>query len=86
MPLSERQFTVSAHDGALLRVWEFGADLGFQPWREIGVNPYGNSIIVNNAYLQANRERVAKFTSITLDWNPSSVSRNGRSSGVYGEW
>ena len=28
MPLSERQFTVSAHDGALLRVWEFGADLG----------------------------------------------------------
>jgi NitT/TauT family transport system substrate-binding protein len=48
-----------------LKAREFGADLGFQPWREIGVNPYGNSIIVNNAYLQANKERVAKFTSIT---------------------
>lgn len=48
-----------------LKAREFAADLGFQPWREIGVNPYGNSIIVNNAYLQANKERVAKFTSIT---------------------
>lgn len=48
-----------------LKAREFGADLGFQPWREIGVNPYGNSIIVNNAYLQANKDRVAKFTSIT---------------------
>lgn len=48
-----------------LKAREFGADLGFQPWREIGVNPYGNSIIVNNAFLQTNKERVAKFTSIT---------------------
>lgn len=48
-----------------LKAREFGADLGFQPWRELGVNPYGNSIIVNNAYLQANKDRVAKFTSIT---------------------
>jgi len=48
-----------------LKAREFGADLGFQPWREIGVNPYGNSIIVNNAYLQANKERVARFTAIT---------------------
>ncbi len=48
-----------------LKAKEFGADLGFQPWREIGVNPYGNSIIVNNAYLQAHKDAVAKFTAIT---------------------
>jgi NitT/TauT family transport system substrate-binding protein len=48
-----------------LKAREFGADLGFQPWREIGVNPYGNSIIVNNAYLQAHKDVVAKFTAIT---------------------
>jgi NitT/TauT family transport system substrate-binding protein len=48
-----------------LKAREFGADLGFQPWREIGVNPYGNSIIVNNDYLKAHKELVAKFTAIT---------------------
>ncbi len=48
-----------------LKAREFGADLGFQPWREIGVNPYGNSIIVNTAFLQANKDRVARFTSVT---------------------
>lgn len=48
-----------------LKAREFGADLGFQPWRELGVNPYGNSIIVNTAFLQANKDRVARFTSVT---------------------
>lgn len=48
-----------------LKAKEFGADLGFQPWREIGVNPYGNSIIVNNDYLKAHKDLIAKFTAIT---------------------
>lgn len=48
-----------------LKAKEFGPDLGFVPWRSIGVNVYGNSLIVNNAYLAANKERVAKFTAIT---------------------
>jgi NitT/TauT family transport system substrate-binding protein len=48
-----------------LKAKEFGADLGFQPWREIGVNPYGNSIIVNDEFLKAHKDLVAKFTSIT---------------------
>jgi NitT/TauT family transport system substrate-binding protein len=48
-----------------LKAKEFGADLGFQPWREIGVNPYGNSIIVNDEFLKAHKELVAKFTAIT---------------------
>jgi NitT/TauT family transport system substrate-binding protein len=48
-----------------LKAKEFGADLGFQPWREIGVNPYGNSIIVNDEFLKAHKDLVAKFTAIT---------------------
>ncbi len=44
---------------------ELGADMGFLAWRDAGLNPYGNSIIVNGAYLRANRERVAAFTRVT---------------------
>jgi NitT/TauT family transport system substrate-binding protein len=42
-----------------------GDDMGFLPWREHGINPYGNSIIANGKYLAANRETVAKFVGIT---------------------
>lgn len=48
-----------------LKVREFGADLGFAPWRDLGVNVYGNSIIVNGAYLKSKPEVVRKFMSIT---------------------
>ncbi len=44
---------------------ELGADMGFLAWRDAGLNPYGNSIIVNGAFLRANRERVAAFTRVT---------------------
>lgn len=48
-----------------LKVREFGADLGFVAWRSIGVNVYGNSFVVNGAYLAANPERVRKFVAVT---------------------
>jgi len=48
-----------------LKVREFGPDLGFVAWRNIGVNVYGNSLMVNGAYLKANAERVKKFTAVT---------------------
>jgi NitT/TauT family transport system substrate-binding protein len=48
-----------------LKAREFGADLGFLPWREIGVNLYGNSLLVNSAYLAKNKELVGKFVAIT---------------------
>ena len=31
---------------------ELGDDMGFLAWRDAGLNPYGNSIIVNGAWLQ----------------------------------
>jgi len=44
---------------------ELGADMGFIAWRDVGLNPYGNSIIVNAEYLKKNRDSVAKFVKVT---------------------
>jgi NitT/TauT family transport system substrate-binding protein len=44
---------------------DFGEDLGFLAWRDIGVNPYGNSVIANAAYLRGHREAVRRFVEVT---------------------
>ncbi len=44
---------------------ELGADMGFLAWREVGLNPYGNSVIVNEAFLAKNRPLVDKFVKVT---------------------
>lgn len=44
---------------------ELGADMGFLAWRDIGLNPYGNSVIVNADYLKKNKPTVAKFVKVT---------------------
>jgi NitT/TauT family transport system substrate-binding protein len=48
-----------------LKVIEFGSDLGYLNWKDIGLNPYGNSLIVNGAYLEKNRKLVEDFVKIT---------------------
>src|ERR1044072_3343473 len=44
---------------------ELGDDMGFLAWKDDGVNPYGNSIIANGAWLKANQDTAAKFTKVT---------------------
>lgn len=44
---------------------ELGDDMGYFAWKEYGVNPYGNSILVNREFLNENREAVAKFVEVT---------------------
>ncbi len=44
---------------------ELGADMGFLAWRDVGLNPYGNSVIVNEQYLKKNRPLVEKFVKVT---------------------
>jgi NitT/TauT family transport system substrate-binding protein len=44
---------------------ELGSDMGFLAWRDIGLNPYGNSVIVNADYLKKNKATVAKFVKVT---------------------
>ena len=44
---------------------ELGADMGFLAWREVGLNPYGNSVIVNADFLAKNRPVIDKFVKVT---------------------
>lgn len=44
---------------------ELGDDMGFLAWRDAGLNPYGNSVIVNADYLKNNRALVDKFVKVT---------------------
>src|SRR3981081_2151258 len=48
-----------------LKVIEFGSDLGSLNWKEIGLNPYGNSLVVNGAYLEKNPKLAEDFVKIT---------------------
>lgn len=44
---------------------ELGADMGFLAWREIGLNPYGNSVIVNAQFLAKNMPAIDRFVKVT---------------------
>lgn len=44
---------------------ELGASMDFLAWRDIGLNPYGTSIIVNGKFLQANRALIDRFVKVT---------------------
>jgi NitT/TauT family transport system substrate-binding protein len=44
---------------------ELGDDMGFVAWRDIGLNPYGNSVIVNAAFLAKNRPLIDRFVKVT---------------------
>ena len=44
---------------------ELGSDMGFVAWRDVGLNPYGNSIIVNADYLKTHKPLIARFTKVT---------------------
>ena len=52
----------NSHD---LKLREFGDDLGSLNWKDIGLNAYGNSLIVNGAFLEKNPELVRNFVRIT---------------------
>jgi NitT/TauT family transport system substrate-binding protein len=47
------------------KVKEFGDDLGYINWKDIGLNPYGNSVIVNGAFLAKNPKLSEDFIRIT---------------------
>jgi NitT/TauT family transport system substrate-binding protein len=52
----------NSHD---VKLREFGDDLGSLNWKEIGLNSYGNSIIVNGAFLEKNGKLAEDFVRIT---------------------
>lgn len=42
-----------------------GDNMGYLAWKDLGIDPYGNSIVVNGAYLKAHRDVVAAFVKVT---------------------
>jgi NitT/TauT family transport system substrate-binding protein len=44
---------------------ELGDDMGFLAWRDAGLNPYGNSIVVNAEFLAKNKPLVDRFVKVT---------------------
>src|SRR5689334_22625380 len=52
----------NSHD---IKLKEFGSDLGSLNWKDIGLNSYGNSLIVNGAFLEKNPKLVEDFVRIT---------------------
>ena len=44
---------------------ELSDDMGFLAWRDAGLNPYGNSVIVNGDFLKANKPVIDKFVKVT---------------------
>jgi NitT/TauT family transport system substrate-binding protein len=44
---------------------ELGADMGFLAWRDAGLNPYGNSVVVNGAFLKTHKALIGKFVKVT---------------------
>jgi NitT/TauT family transport system substrate-binding protein len=42
-----------------------GSNMGYLAWKDAGLDPYGNSIVVNGAFLRAHREAVAAFVQVT---------------------
>jgi NitT/TauT family transport system substrate-binding protein len=44
---------------------ELGADMGFVAWRDVGLNPYGNSVVVNAEFLAKNKPAIGRFVKVT---------------------
>lgn len=44
---------------------QLGDDMGFVAWEDIGVNPYGNSLIANGEFLEENPEAVRAFVEVS---------------------
>lgn len=60
-----------------LKVREFGADLGFAAWRDLGLNPYGNSVIANGDFLAKKPEVVRAFVKVSQKAFQASVADIG---------
>ncbi len=53
------------YNGHDVKLRELGNDLGFIRWSEVGINPYGNSIVVNREYLTGKPQVVRNFVQVT---------------------
>jgi len=57
--------TQSFYSGHHLFSTALGADMGYLAWKDIGINPYSNALIVNGAFLKAHHDQMAGFVKAT---------------------
>ena len=57
--------TTSFYDLHYIFAPALGKDMGFLAWRDAGLNPYGNVVVVNGAWLKQHREQAAAFVKVT---------------------
>jgi len=65
------------YNGHDVSINTFGDDLGFVLWSSLGLNPYGNSFIVNGNYLKTHRSVVAAFVEVTQRAYAACVKESG---------
>jgi NitT/TauT family transport system substrate-binding protein len=46
---------------------KLGSNMGFFPWKKYGINPYGNSIIVNGKYLKKKPQVIQAFVKVNQE-------------------
>jgi NitT/TauT family transport system substrate-binding protein len=57
--------TTSFYDLHYIFAPALGKDMGFLAWRDAGLNPYGNVVVANGAWLKAHRDQAAAFVRVT---------------------
>jgi NitT/TauT family transport system substrate-binding protein len=57
--------TTSFYDLHYIFAPALGKDMGFLAWRDAGLNPYGNVVVVNGSWLQQHRAQAAAFVKVT---------------------
>ncbi len=58
-------FTQSFYSGHAYFQKALGDDMRFLAWKDVGINPYSNSVIVNGAFLRSKPEVVRQFVQVT---------------------
>lgn len=58
-------FTQSFYSGHAFFSKGLGADMGFLRWKDVGINPYSNALIVNGAYMKSRPAAVEAFVRVT---------------------
>jgi NitT/TauT family transport system substrate-binding protein len=58
-------FTQSFYSGHAFFSKGLGADMGFLRWKDIGINPYSNALIVNGAFLKSKPAVVENFVRVS---------------------
>jgi NitT/TauT family transport system substrate-binding protein len=57
--------TTSFYDLHYVFAPALGKDMGFLAWRDAGLNPYGNVVVANGAWLKQHRAAAAAFVKVT---------------------